>query len=267
MSFPKEKIMEECRRALNDGCKELWLTSQDNACYQMENGKSLLPELIQEIAQLPGDFMIRIGMMNPEHSLPILPELIQALSHPKVFKFIHLPLQSGNNQVLKAMKREYTVEEFSSLVNKLRTTIPKITIATDIICGFPGESEEEHNSTLALLKSLKLEVINISRYKKREGTLAAKMKQLSGSVIKHRTTELSGVNKKISHEKLSAWIGWKGTIIIDEIGTKKQECVGRNEYYKPVVIKGNYSLGEKVSVRITGADIFHLNGERTLPLI
>jgi len=106
-SYPQDMIIESIKKDLQQGCKEIWLTSQDNANYGLEKGKRELPELLNKILKLKGNFKIRLGMMDPNNVLPILEELIELYKHEKMFKFLHLPLQSGSNKILKEMNRQY----------------------------------------------------------------------------------------------------------------------------------------------------------------
>ena len=164
--------MQQIKTAVNQGIKEIWLTSQDTAVYGLDIGCTL-PILLQKILALDGTFMVRLGMGNPDHFKLYINELAEIFRHPKMFKFLHIPIQAGNNAVLNAMKRNYTKEEFFEIVQKLRKKISEITIATDIICGFPYETDEQFNETLDVVKQLQFDVINISRYSARPKTLAA----------------------------------------------------------------------------------------------
>ncbi len=261
-SFPEELILKEVKAGLKNNAKEVWITSQDNAAYGLENNKnSKLPELLKNIDKIQGKFLVRVGMMNPNNVLPILDELIDSYKSKKIFKFIHIPVQSGNNEILKLMNRKYKVEDFKKIIKKLREQIPEITISTDIICGFPSETEKQFNDSLDLIKEIKPDVINISRFGPRPNTLAEKMpNQVHGSITKKRSTKLTNLFNKTALEKNKSWIGWKGEILVDEIG-KNKTMVGRNFAYKPVVIKANKKfLGKFVEVEIKDATAYDLRG-------
>ncbi|MEK6890953.1 MAG: radical SAM protein, partial [Nanoarchaeota archaeon] len=131
---------------LNDGCKTIYLTSQDNGCYGFDI-KSNLPELVKELLEIKGDYKIRIGMMNPWHLRKIISGLIEVYKDERIQPFLHIPVQSGSEKVLKDMKRIHTVAEFKETVMLFRKEIPEIDIATDIIVGFPTESEEDFLET------------------------------------------------------------------------------------------------------------------------
>ena len=106
-------------------------------------GRSHLPDLLEKVLNIDGEFYVRLGMGNPHHFMGISDQIIELMKHKKMFKFLHIPLQSGDDEVLKSMNRKYTVEEFFSLIDKIRAGVPNITISTDIICGFPGETDEQ----------------------------------------------------------------------------------------------------------------------------
>ena len=249
ISYPQEMIITEIKTALAEGCKEIWITAQDTVCYGLENSKkSLLPKLLEEIVKIEGDFFVRVGMMNPKHVIPVLNEMIESFKSEKIFKFLHIPIQSGNNETLNNMKRGYTVSEFETIVEAFRKEFPMITISTDIICGFPGESEEQFKETLELIEKLKPAVLNISRFVPREGTEAAIMKQIPSWIIKERSRKLTKLFDQIAFNQNKKWIGWEGNILIDEIG-KYRTFIGRNFAYKPIIVKEK-RLGSMVNAKI-----------------
>lgn len=261
MSYPVEDVRREAVKAVDEGCRELWITSQDNSAYMLEHGRvSRLPELINEVISIDGNFLLRIGMMNPGNLLKVLPGMIEAYKNEKVFKFLHIPVQSGNNEIISSMKRRYTVEDFRKIVNEFRAAIPKIAISTDIIAGFPGETEEQFNDSLNLIKEIKPDVLNISRFHARPGTEAAKMEQVDGAATKNRSRVLTDIFTNISRMNNEAWLNWQGKVLIDERG-KADTWIGRNKSYKPVVVSGNLKLGEIAKVKVTGITPFDLRGE------
>lgn len=199
ISYPKERIVEEVKKYVNLGYKRINLTSTDNACYGFDLGYNLA-DLLREIVKIEGDFIIRIGMGNPEHTRKYVDELVEVYKNPKIMKFVHLPVQSGSNKVLKEMKRNYTIEEFENIINKFRKAIPGISISTDIIVGYPTETAEDFQETVDLVKKLKFEVMNISKFASRPRTLASRIKQLPSQLIKQRSVELTKVYKEIRSE-------------------------------------------------------------------
>ena|GEM_PF-8645 len=260
-SYPIEKILKEIKSAEKYGdCKEVWITAQDTSAYGQDIGTNLA-ELLQEVAAIDGDFKARVGMMNPVHVLPIIDDLIAAFKSDKIFKFLHIPVQSGNDEVLKNMNRQYTIQEFKGIVEKFRKEIPKLTISTDIIVGFPGETEEQFQDSVQLVRDLKFDVVNISRFGSRPGTPAERMPQLSENVKKERSRLLSEVVEEAAFERNRGWLNWSGEVLIDEIG-KPGSFIGRNFAYKPVVVKSEDGLlGKKLHINIIRAEKTYLLGE------
>jgi MiaB-like tRNA modifying enzyme len=258
VSYDKEAIIKQISKAVLNGAKEIWITSQDNGCYGKDTGTSF-PELLKDVLKIEGDFKIRLGMMNPNHVKEWTDEIAEILKNEKVFKFLHLPVQSGNNEILRLMRRKYTAEEFRDVVAKLRSKIPDITISTDIICGFPAETEEQFQDSIKLIREIKPDVLNISRFWPRPGTEAAQMEgQIHGNETKRRSTvikEIFGIMASVNNEK--KWTGWEGEILIDEKG-KDGTFVGRNYAYRQVVVKGNVLLGDKVKVRVEKTTVHYL---------
>ena len=250
-SYPKEKILEELGTSLKGGCKEIWITSQDNSCYGKDIDSSL-PQLVDEICKIDGEFFVRVGMMNPLHTKQILDELIESYRNEKIFKFLHIPVQSGSNKILEKMKRGYKTEEFIEIIKRFKKEIPNITLSTDIIVGFPGELEEDFQQTVELIKKIKPDIVNISKFGARPNTEAAKLKQLDVTTVNERSFIMHNLVKKTSLENNRKWIGWKGNVLVDE--KTKNGFIARNFTYKPIVIKTKENIfGKIVEVEIKDA--------------
>jgi len=265
LSYPKEKILMQFKSALAQGCKEFWITSQDNGCYGFDiyrKEKYFLPQLLNDLLKIEGDYRIRLGMANPDHIKRIKEDLMQTFNHPKMFKFLHIPIQSGNDRVLKSMKRFYKVKDYEDIVNDFKKEIPEIGISTDMIVGFPTETEEEFNDSMKLLKRTKPDVVNLSRFWLRKGTAAEKMKQLTGTKIKKRSEAMKKLFIEISTENGKKWIGKECAALINELG-KNNTLIAKNESYKQVVIKNDekHKIGDFVKVKITGSGTYDLRGE------
>lgn len=242
-------IVRQVKNEISDGCKEIWLTSTDNGCYGFDIGCDL-PMLINTITDIQNDFMIRIGMMNPMHVPKICNDLIKSYEDKKVFKFIHIPVQSGNNNVLKDMKRGHTSEIFMDVVKKLRDKFHRFTISTDIIVGFPTESEEQFLDTIKLIKKIKPDIINLSKYSRRRGTKSFNLEQINDNEIKRRSRIAYKVANELSLENNNKWIGWKGEVLFDE--NTDRGLRGRNFAYKPILIKDHTAkVGQTANVKIT----------------
>jgi MiaB-like tRNA modifying enzyme len=262
-SYSVKEIVERVRKDLADGVKEFWITSQDTASYGKDIGENLA-ELLNAICMIKGNFKLRVGMMTPNLAKDILDDLLHSFKNEKVFKFLHLPVQSGDNHVLKDMCRNYSVEDFLEIVKAFRTAFPKITIATDVICGFPGESEAAFKKTLKLIEKVKPDIVNVSKFFARPKTLAANMKDafVPVSEIKQRSRVVADLARKIALERNREWVDWKGEIFVDEVGKVTGSWIGRNFAYKPIVIRSADNLfGKTVKVKIVRAFSTYLEGE------
>ena len=258
LSYPLNKICEEVQKSIASGAKEIYITGQDAGAYGLDKKDGIeLPELLDTLCQINGNFMIRVGMTSPNHVHRHLQKLIKAFQNPKIYKFLHIPIQSGSNSVLKAMKRPYTVEEYLKCIAEFKKTIPEITIATDIIVAFPGETEKDFEETIALLEKTKPAAVNISRFVPRQNTLAAALKPVATNTAKLRSKKLTEVVRKIAKEQNALWKGWKGKVLIDNKG-KQNAFIARNDSYKLVILKGNYVLGQEIDVVIKDTGIFDL---------
>ena len=162
-SYKIEAIVKHIRNALNEGVKELWLTSQDTACYGYDIDTNL-PNLLNEILKIKRDFKIRVGMGNPDFIPDFIDELIECFKDERIYRFLHIPIQAGSDNVLKKMRREYTIESFRNIVNKFKQEIPDFTLATDMICGYPEETDEDFEESLKIMNEFRPDVINISKF-------------------------------------------------------------------------------------------------------
>ncbi len=251
-SYRPSAIIERIKNDLKEGFKEFWITSQDNSCYGFDLGTNLA-ELLSGIIRIEGNFFIRVGMMNPFHLIrrrDLLKKMIEVYKSEKIFKFLHIPLQSGSNKVLKDMNRGHTVEEFLDVVESFRKEIENLTIETDIIVGYPTESEEDFLETIRILELIKPDVVNISRFFPRPHTPAEKIRQLPSKIVNERSKVLHEVVRKISLENNQKFLGKTVDVFVDEIG-KDNSFIGRTLEYKPVVIKSSADLfGKMVKVKI-----------------
>jgi len=195
-SFQIKDIVKEFKSILAKGINKIYITSQDNGAYGLDRGRLEFVKLIKEILKINDKYKIRIGMMNPEHAIKIIDELVEIYKDKRVIKFIHIPVQSGSSKVLEDMGRKYKVKDFVGIVNKFRKEIPEICISTDIICGYPTETENDFEKSILLIKKTKPNVLNISKFASRPGTKASKLKQLSSETIKNRSRRMSELFRK-----------------------------------------------------------------------
>ena len=255
-SFPMEGLINDAKNAIEKGCKEIRLTAQDTASYGIDIGKSL-PELINEIANIEGKFRIRIGMMHPLSAYHILDELIEAYKNEKVYKFLHLPLQSASSKILKLMKRGYDYELFKSIVNEFKNKFNHSTFATDIIVAFPNESDEDFNETMEAIKEIKPDITNVTRFSPRPYTQAWKMKRLPTQIAKKRSKIASSIALKISYENNKKLIGKIfNTLLLEK---RDEWIVGKTDSYRSIYTK-NGQIGEFVKIKATNASPTHLEG-------
>ena len=261
-SYSIKEVVDRVRSDLADGAKEFWVTSQDTACYGRDL-HSNLAELLEALDDLAGDFRVRVGMMTPNMVTDMQDRLIDAFSSDKVFKFLHLPVQSGDDETLKRMRRFYTAAEFKGIVGSFRAQFPDLTLATDVIVGFPGETGEAFENTLRLIEEVKPDVTNVSKFFARPKTAAAQIQDglVEREEIKRRSTEAAALVRQISLERNKHWVGWVGEVLVDERGKAEGSWVGRNFAYKPVAIKGNDNLlGKTVRVKVEAAAGTYLMG-------
>lgn len=253
VSYPVENIIKEIVSAKAAGCREFWLTSQDCGAYGLDadtNLARLLKEITEKVA---GKYFLRVGMANPTYVKAHLSELIEAYQGPQVFKFLHIPVQSGSDKVLKDMKRGHSSSNFIEIVAAFRKAFPQIQIWTDVIVGYPTETEEDFQSSLDLIASVCPDYVNVSRFGARPGTEAAKLKPLKTEVLKDRSRRMSALCRAITVEQNKKWLGWRGAVLVDEFNAEKQNWIGRNFAYKPVVLRTKQRLGDVVDAKIISA--------------
>jgi threonylcarbamoyladenosine tRNA methylthiotransferase CDKAL1 len=247
-----EEIVQRVQSDMQFGAREVWLTGQDMACYGRDIGLNLV-SLLKAVCAVDGEFFVRVGMMTPNYVLDMIDKLVDAFCNEHVFKFLHLPVQSGDNEVLKRMNRLYSVDDFRRIVDAFRMALPSITIATDVICGFPGESEEAFERTLKLIEAVKPDVVNVSKFFPRPRTLAEKMMpRVSASDVKERSKRLAELVRRVSSEKNAVWMNWSGKVLVDEKGKQAGSWIGRNFAYKPIVVMSENEslLGKFLDVRV-----------------
>ena len=249
-SYPEESILENIKQDLKQGCREIWLTSQDLASYGLESkDKSAFINLLNKILLIEDNFKLRLGMMNPNHILPILNDLIEIYKNEKVYKFLHIPVQSGSNKILKSMNRKYTKEQFIEIIKKFRNNLPDSIISTDIITAFPGETGEDFQETINLIEETKPDVVNITRYWPMKGTRAERMNQIDRKTASKRASEIQKLHLQISLKNFKKYEEKTIEVFVNE--QKGSNCLARDENYRLVVIRTNNNLlGRKVKVRV-----------------
>ncbi|MGC8699699.1 MAG: tRNA (N(6)-L-threonylcarbamoyladenosine(37)-C(2))-methylthiotransferase [Candidatus Micrarchaeia archaeon] len=246
-SFSEEVILKAIENAVAKGAKEIELTSQDTGAYGLDR-KTNIAELLNKTVDIEGEFRIRVGMLNPEHLHRYFDDLIEAYKSEKVYKFFHLPVQSGSNKVLREMQRRYTVEEFLNYANEIRKRLGA-SIATDIIVGYPTESEEDFDKTIELVKELKPEVVNVSKFGARPHAPASRLPQLPENVIKERSVILSRIVRELEFSEREKHIGEVRRVLITEKNEKS--FAGRDEFYNEIAVFGDgLDIGKFVNAKI-----------------
>jgi len=266
-SFTVTEVAEYVSRNLSEGAKEFWFTGQDVASYGLDLGTNIV-DLLKKVccAEAVGKFWVRVGMLTPNLLQPLAEEFGNFLSDHEgaghVFEFLHVPVQSGDDEVLRLMRRRYSVEDFMHIIAVFRRMLPRVTIATDVIVGFPGESEEAFLNTVKLINEVKPDVVNVSKFFARPGTEAERMKgKVKLSELKRRSEALARMARGIGFDNNKAWVGWRGLVLIDEKGKKRGSWVGRNFAYKPIVVRCHEDLlGRFLNVRVDEAHQSHLLG-------
>jgi len=261
-SYSIKEVVERVQSDYAAGTKEFWVTSQDTACYGRDLGTDLA-ELLEALGGLEGDFQVRVGMMTPNRVTDMQNRLVEAFGSSKVFKFLHLPVQSGDDTVLQYMRRFYTAAEFRGIVDTFRAEFPDLTLATDVIVGFPGETAEAFENTLKLLEEVKPDVVNVSKFFARPKTVAARMQDdlVEREEIKRRSTVTAELAKRLSTERNQRWVDWTGEMLVDEKGKMEDSWVGRNFAYKPIAIKNTDNLlGKTLTVKVVEATATYLKG-------
>ncbi len=270
---PIAEIVEEVRRLAERGVREVTLLGQIVNLYGRHefpavDGKSPFVQLLEAVHEVPG--IERIRFTSP-HPIGYKKDLIEAFTYlPKLAEHVHLPVQSGSNAVLKRMHRPYTREKFIELVGKIRAARPGIAVTTDVIVGFPGETEEQYLETRAMFEEIAFENAFVFRYSKRRGTPAAEMEealQLPERVKEERNQDLLGVVNRLALPKYEELVGSEVEVLCEGYSRYTNDrLTGRTRTNKIVVFEGNFErhTGEILNVRVREAKGFTLYGE--LPL-
>ncbi|MCL2549561.1 MAG: tRNA (N(6)-L-threonylcarbamoyladenosine(37)-C(2))-methylthiotransferase [Methanimicrococcus sp.] len=267
VSFSPADIVSDIKAAVAEGCSEIWLTSQDDSQYGMDfsqdspDAGTRLPELLKQIAGIPGGFKVRVGMMNPFSIKPILPELVDAFDHPKIYKFLHLPIQSASENVLKTMSRHYTMNDVGEIISAFKDRFSDLTLFTDIIVGFCGETDEDFEKTAEWVRKYKPDKVNISKYSPRPGTKAFPLRNLDSRILTARSKELTKMTDGLKQETKNQRIGKTEDVFISKYG-KESGVLARTADYKPVVLnEAGLNPGMSAKIKIVEATPGYFIGE------
>ncbi|HJJ55171.1 MAG TPA: MiaB/RimO family radical SAM methylthiotransferase, partial [Methanocorpusculum sp.] len=251
-SFSREDIVAQARAYIASGACELQVTAQDTASWGLDvpERNERLPDLLRALCSLDGNFRIRVGMANPDTLLPILDEYLDVLKDPKIFLFLHIPVQSGSDTVLKRMGRRYTTAAYEEIIARARAVYPDIRICTDYIAGFAEETDEDAALSVEQVLRTRPGKVNITRFSARPKTPAAKWKRIPEPVKKERSKALTEAVNAIYDANGDQLIGKVLDCIVTE--TERTDSVtARDRTYQNIVIMEQIPLGTKLSVKIT----------------
>ena len=257
-----EDILQECRQVIADGAKEITLLGQNVNSY----GKDLdcgmdFADLLKAISDLPGDFLVRFMTSHPRDAGKKLFDTMAA--SPKIAKQLHLPFQSGASRVLKAMNRHYDRENYLAAVNYAKSVMPELVLTSDVIVGFPGETEEEFEQTLSLIEQVRYDALFTFIFSPRPGTPAAKMEDPTPKEEKNRRFDkLCALQNSISEDIHKAYVGKTMRCLVD--GSDKDGLTARTEGGRLVRFAGDAALiGTYQNLTITGSTTWSLTGHLT----
>lgn len=256
-----EKILEEVKELAKEGYKEITLLGQNVNSYNGGNGYKFA-NLLNDVCKIDG--IERIRFISP-HPKDFTDDVIEAIANnPKIARVVHLPLQAGNSKVLKEMNRKYTKEQYLELVDKMKARIPDVVFSTDIIVGFPGETDEEFEDTLDVVKKVNYEQVYMFIYSRRVGTPGDKMKNQVPEEIKHkRFDRLKKLVESQIAENNQKYIGTIQKVLVE--GTSKNNpnmLTGRTESNKVVIFDGTKDLIDKIiDLKIVSEHMWYLKGE------
>jgi len=260
VSHSKDEIIRELEGQIKGGAVEVQLTAQDLSAWGMDQGENLA-NLLEAIVRVPGSYRVRLGMMNPDTLRPILDPVLDACESERIFSFFHIPVQSGSDSVLRQMGRRYSRDDVIAIVTAIRRQFPSARISTDIICGFPGETDEDFSQTIDLLRTIEPEKINITRYSNRPGTPASRMADMPDRFKKDRSRLATTAAGEIFDRIYAGFIGEELDVLVTEV-VQEGSVTARDGAYRPVIISENLNIGTECRVRITGHRRHYLVGTR-----
>ena len=258
-----EEVVAEVREAVRQGAKEVTLLGQNVNSYGKDHKRADFADLLKMVDEVPGIERVRFMTSHPKDLSDKLIETIRAGKH--ICEHIHLPVQHGSNRILRAMHRIYTVADYRALVARIRAALPTVSLTTDLIVGFPGETEEDFSELLAFLREIRYDSAYTFLYSKRSGTPAATMDGQVPEKVKHERLErLMAVQDAISREKNEALLGTEAEVLVE--GPSKHDVAvwnGRTRTNKLVLFPhGEEQPGDLVRVKITQPQTWVLKGER-----
>lgn len=250
ISRPLPEIIENVKNTLANGFKELVITGVNIGRYNWEGLK--VEDVVKEILAIEGDFRVRISSIEPDG---FTPDFVELFKHPKLTPHLHLCLQSGSNEVLKRMRRMHSREDFEKTVAHFRSVIPDFNFTTDLIVGFPGETDEQFEESVKAVHELKFGHVHAFKYSVRRGTKAERMEnQINGTIKSERSEKLRHIAEEERTNYLKTFIGKTQIMLIEGFDNEKR-AKGYGEHYTPIRATGENMLhNEFYTVRITGIE-------------
>ncbi len=261
-SFPSEEIYNQVRAFARAGSAEIQLTAQDVSAWGRDAGATL-PDLLRQINDVSPPSMLRVGMMNPATVIDILDDLIDAIKGDRIFRFIHLPVQSGSDAVLARMERHYSVADYEEIVRTFRRRMPDLSLMTDIIVGSPYETADEFNESLALIERIRPNKVNVTRYSQRPLTPLAREKDFHPSIKKDRSRLIQAHAERIYAAINSPLIGTTVPFVVTEI-IRPGSVMARSPSYLGVVINEDLPVGFEGHARLEKDRTYFFIGKRTV---
>jgi MiaB-like tRNA modifying enzyme len=258
VSRDPEEVAGEVQRLAGQGMVELQISAQDTASYGLDRGTDLA-RLLERVSRVQGNFMLRVGMMNPNSALFIQEDLVRAFHSPKIYGFLHIPVQSGSDRILEKMERRYSARDFLEIAGRFRSSFPDVSIVTDVIVGFPGETDQDFQETMDLIERLQPDKVNVTRFSRRPGTTAARLYDMPDRIKKDRSREMTGAWLKIAAERNQRYEGEVLSALVTERG-RDGTMKARAKNYQGIVVKGNPLLGSFIDVLVTTSNPFFLSG-------
>ena len=257
-----EAILEEARQLIAEGAKDITLLGQNVNSYGKDIGSVDIASLMRQICALPGDFRLRFMTSHPKDASDAL--IAAMVEEEKIVPHFHLPVQSGSDAVLRRMNRKYTAGEYMRIIEKLKNSVPDVSLTSDIIVGFPGETEADFQATLDLIKAVRYDAIFSFIYSPRKGTPAAAMDgQISKEVSSRRFERLLSLQQEISRERNQRFVGRTVRALCEEVSkTDPNNMTARGDSPRPIhFVNNGVSIGEYCNLEIVAADTFSLYGE------
>jgi len=254
-----DDVAAQVERMVAIGLVEIQITAQDTAAYGSDRGSDLA-QLLDRLTAIPGEFMLRVGMMNPDGLLGIQEQLLRAFSSPKVYRFLHFPVQSGSDRILEEMGRRYHAGDIPELLSAFRSSYPDMGIITDVIIGFPGETQEDFYDSMHLIERMQPDKVNITRFSARPGTTAARLYDMPDRIKKERSREMTRLWLDIAARRNERYEGKIISALVTERG-RNATMKARADNYLGIVVEGDPNLGSFIDVLVTASNPFYLSGQ------